>query len=216
MNSQVSGPDHDRPRRSPGHRGLRCPACINDVRQIRKHKGSWTGADSTPRRLPGAPLSRKTPQIHPSARQNPRPQPHGNRHCLSPWCWCHTPIVKSRTVPRLSRGSRPVIRPHELSGQVTALASADLWREVVSDLLRLPVSVCPGAFRAQIRAQIRFLPCEFLPFNRRDRAHSGRSLCLFGQLGEQLLRAVVVAARQGHGVSLEAELGTEPGRRLGE
>ena len=31
---QASGPHHDRPRRSPGCQGLRCPACINDGRQI--------------------------------------------------------------------------------------------------------------------------------------------------------------------------------------
>jgi hypothetical protein len=34
---QASGPDHDRSRRSPGDRELRCPACINDGRQIRTH-----------------------------------------------------------------------------------------------------------------------------------------------------------------------------------
>ncbi len=39
LNPQASGPHHDRPRRSPGDREPRSPACINDGRQIRTHKG---------------------------------------------------------------------------------------------------------------------------------------------------------------------------------
>jgi len=44
-NQQVSGPHHNHSRRSPGDRELRFPACTSDVRQIRKHKGSWMGVD---------------------------------------------------------------------------------------------------------------------------------------------------------------------------
>jgi hypothetical protein len=54
-NPQVSGPHHNRPRESPRIRGLRFPACTSNVRQIRKHKGSWDGRgldNQTPTRSP--------------------------------------------------------------------------------------------------------------------------------------------------------------------
>jgi hypothetical protein len=44
-NQQVSGPHYDRSGGSPRIWVLRCPACISNVRQIRKHKGSWAGVD---------------------------------------------------------------------------------------------------------------------------------------------------------------------------
>src|SRR5271165_5874586 len=88
MNPQASGPEHDRPRRSPGHRGLLCPACINDVRQIRTHKGLLRRRGLVTQRLPGAPPAGKTPQTHPAAQaKKPRSQPHANPHSLSTWCW---------------------------------------------------------------------------------------------------------------------------------
>src|SRR5271157_1003567 len=92
MNPQASGPEHDRPRRSPGHRGLLCPACINDVRQIRTHKGLLRRRGLVTQRLPGAPPAGKTPQTHPAAQaKKPRSQPHANPHSLSTWCWAPLP-----------------------------------------------------------------------------------------------------------------------------
>src|SRR6202011_2397196 len=46
---------HHRPRRSPGNRELRRPACINDGRQIRTHKGLLRRRGLVTQRLPGAP-----------------------------------------------------------------------------------------------------------------------------------------------------------------
>ena len=43
VNTQVTGPYHDRSRRRPRVRERHSdPACISDGRQIRRHEGSWT------------------------------------------------------------------------------------------------------------------------------------------------------------------------------
>jgi len=49
---------------------------------------------------------------------------------------------------------------------VTALAWADVRREVVSGLLRLPISSRLAAFGLQIGLQNRIMACGFLSFDR--------------------------------------------------
>jgi hypothetical protein len=61
------------PARSPGHRELRCPACINDGRQVRTHKGPLRQARL---RHPNA-YQEPLPVSKPA--QNPRSQPHRKR-----------------------------------------------------------------------------------------------------------------------------------------
>ena len=74
-------PAPGRPRRNPGNRGPRCPACINEGMQIRKHKGSWTDVDSTPNAYqePLPQANTPNPSCGPA---NPRSQPHINRQAL--------------------------------------------------------------------------------------------------------------------------------------
>ena len=70
VNPQASGPHHHRPR-GRGPRGL---ACINDGRQIRKHRGSRDGWIRHPNAYQEPPQQITHPR--PAATQNPRSRPH--------------------------------------------------------------------------------------------------------------------------------------------
>ena len=95
---QVSGPHHDHPRRSPGYRGFRCPACNGNGRQIGRHQGSWKRHG----------LRHPKPYQEPSVRPNhlkPRPIPAAKSQVTAS---CKPPRLKSLVLafrPEVSKTS---------------------------------------------------------------------------------------------------------------
>ena len=102
--------------------GPRRPTAAAEIRRLALGRGHRHRLDPDHRPATGTLTSTKPPLRHgrsTPALWNPRPPARQPGHR-------HTPIIKSRTVQRLSRRPGPVLRPHESSG-LAKVSNCWLW-----------------------------------------------------------------------------------------